>query len=445
MAYLGLNTLPQYNPANSPLQQGISTYQNMQQFPLLQAKRQAAIQQQQIANQYAPQIDQASIAQTQAQAALQKAQSNSPEINPQGNATALYQAWLGSSNPQEKAMYGALLNRSLMNNGMYGIPGMMAQGIFNTNPNSYGSSQNSQPPPQGSQLSTITGGPPPVQQFANTGSAYGFQGSQGMPPSSWQAGQLPPVNPNQSPQGIIPNMMTMYRAPKQISLNNGQTSTVVSAPTTQAQTNQQNRDQALSELSYMAPFVNNAPYQGNFFQRDISPLWDLGKYGLGFGGNDLKNKLISADTAQRLTPSLGGLGARVALGANAGQGAQQQYEDAYSNNLPGSWIHGLFPQSITQAGKNNATSIEQNAGDIANKTLATGTPVQVPTNQLYNQGGNPTSYQQHNVIAPPSTQNQSSQQVPNFPSFNKLEDARAWFKSQPYSVQQAYLKSMGNK
>ena len=105
----------------------------------------------------------------------------------------------------------------------------------------------------------------------------------------------------------------------------------------------------------------------------------------------------------------------------------------------------VFPQSITQAGKNNATSIEQNAGDIANKTLATGTPVQVPTNQLYNQGGNPTSYQQQNVIAPPSTQNQSSQQVPNFPSFNKLEDARAWFKSQPYSVQQAYLKSMGNK
>ncbi len=273
MPYLGLNNLPAYNPSTSFM----GGYQTMQNFLTNQAQVKAQTANQNITNQYAPQVNQANIAQTQSAAALNQAQANSPNVNPQANYQAMYNAYMNATNPQEKAGYAALLNKSVISPPNYmGMPGMTANGPFSTNPNTYAGQPVAPPqggPPQGQppMMAPQQGQPmsaPPSNGGQPMGNAGPYAGGYQMPPA---------VSPNQPPQSMSYNPMTMSRAPKQAILNNGQSSTVVSAPTGDTQTLAQTRSVGGAELNYLNPLIAKAPYMGT--GGDASAIWDLIKYG----------------------------------------------------------------------------------------------------------------------------------------------------------------------
>jgi hypothetical protein len=448
MAYLGLNNLPQYNPQNSPLALGVGMYQNMQQFPLLQQQRQLQNQQTQIANQYAPQVNQANIALTQAQA-------NSPQMNPQGNYQNLYQAWMNSKDPYEKAGLGALLNKSVAANPNYmGMPAQMATGPFGTNPNSYGGQQQTQPTVQNSPQ----GMPPPMQSPPNPGIPYQGQNiggitSQnpqgGMYSNQWQPGMLPPpVNPNQSPVGSAYNFMTASRAPKQQVLNNGPTSTVLSAPTGDSQTLGQTRSVGAAELNYLAPLIANAPYQG--LGGDLSALYDLGKYGYNYltGGDNsaLGDRIVSGASATSLAPEYGAIQARTSTGKTPGIELVDKFGNHMIPSPLSSEIIKLLPPGLQSKLIQNNANISGNVEQIANQNLASGFPTQVNSNQVAYQGGNPTPPMQKPVILPPGMQGQqASPSLPPMPQFQSRDELRSWFKNLSPQQKLAYAPQLGGK
>ncbi len=468
MAYLGLNNLPAYNPSTSFM----GGYQTMQNFLTNQAQQKALTAGQNITNQYAPQVNQANIANTQATAALNQAQATSPNINPQANYQAMYNAYMNTTNPQEKAGYAALLNKSVISPPNYmGMPGMTANGPFSTNPNTYGGQPvaapqggppQAQPPMTAPQQGQPMSAPPPNGQMPMnspqgnvTGSNYNPNFATGNP--GGMPALPPPVNPNQAPLATAYNMMTSSRAPKQKVLDNGDTSTIVSAPTTTAQSQAQIRDSARAELTSMAPTVTSSPYQGNIFQRYGAPASDLGSYFLNYLSGtpqpqDLVNRMVHGYLAGNLLPAVGGSGARVDLASNAGEKAQQKSSDAYGRALPDPdsfLFKDLFPAAITAKAGPDLTSSIQNSGDAANKEAAIGSPVQVATSQVADLGGNPTPYQQQPLSfqggSPQSSQ--GSQALPPMPTFKNENEFNSWYLGLPPDQRQAYKAKLsgGNK
>lgn len=459
MSYLGLGQGPRFDPGNTP----IAAAQNFSNFLQNRQLNQQKVQQAQINNQYLPQQSQANINQTNSASALNTAQANSPSINPVASGNSLYQSFLNAKSPQEAAYWAAQLNKqTVAPANMMGIPAGPAAGPFNTNPGAYGSQVSPQQgQPQGNYGSGI-----PMQQspqmpvYPQSGGGITPQNTNPnfTSPSGGSNGQvgtnvpgMSPVDPNQAPNSVSYNPMSMSRAPHQAVVNNGATSTIVSAPSDGALTNLQIRNQALAEQRVGAPYVLADPYQGNIIQRDISPFADLALS--SFGDSSARNRLIQGDTAERLVTPVSGQGARVALAGNAGEGTMNSYEKNYDDNMTGPWAQSLLrffePGSIGVAGKKNALAVEQNSGIAANQESGIGNPIQVPTNQVISQGGNPTAIQPlpvtgySNPSAPSSPSAQpGNQPLPPMPNFSNSDELRGWFKGLSPQQKLAYAPQL---
>lgn len=430
MAYLGLNNLPQYNPANSPLQQGVGMYQQMAQFPLLQQQRQANIAQTQLQNQYYPQVTQANIAQSQAQAALQKAQSNSPEINPVGAGNSLYAAYLNASSPQEKAYWAAQLNKqSVAPMNMMGMPASPAAGAFSANPASYGNMQTPSAG-MGAPNSNVSGGT--------------------VPPMGFQAGQSysAPMDQSGAMSNPILNFLSGYRAKGMQQAtqdpNNPNNAVVTTSPTNTTTSNIQGRDLGNAELNVVNPIISkyvapyNSPIEGN-----IRLLIDSGLARMG--DQSAINRLSQYRAGQGLMSALGGSEAKQSGYTQPGIQFEQEIEkqnypglaEKFSDLIPAAANNAAAPLILSGANKINA--VAQNLG-------AQNFPVSTPRSQLGWAGGVAGSNAPTQPQGSTAQNNVSqSQAFPPPPAFSNSDEARGWFKSLSPAQQTAYLNTLPRK
>lgn len=405
-------------------------YQNMQRFPLTQALTQAQIQQQNIANQYAPQINQANIAQTNSAAALNTANANSPSINPVASGSAIYNAYANavkSGNPQQAAFWAAKLNQQTtapMN--MMGMPAGPAAGPYNTNPGAYPSVQMSQAPAN----TNATGGAPNFQ----AGQAYSAP-SQGYMQSS-PTGQL-------GGQNAFLNMLSNYktRGMQQATQdpNNPNNVVTTSAPTTATQDVNQVRALSATEAQKLLPTISsgvlpyNNEYSGNIRLGVDSLLAE-------FGNQGATQRLQDYMTARSLMPSYGGDLAKMAGYTKPGVELEKTYAEAQFPNLAEYGVKWI-PANISTNALQPGLTADINAQNSAQQLAAQNFPVSTPRSQVGWAGGVAGSNAPGQASAPQG-QSQQAQAFPTPPTFENASEARGWFKSLSPSQQTAYLNTL---
>lgn len=299
---------------------------------------------------------------------------NSRALSPSSTTPAalqLFQAYQNAPvNSPQKAYIGALLNKQMQSGS--GLSVTMG--------------------PQG-QLSGITTG-------QSQPSGLGSFTAQGLKPAPVPAAQA----------SVIPGTSSRYGRGGSFALpSDGTNTTVAQAQTNAAATQNQQRVGNEAESHLLTPVVTNSLGQMNSATGWIPELMSLGKYYFGNPAQQAQAKtdLTNYRSGQMLLNDLSLVNAGLAGATQRGPTMLKEIRGAIAP-YASHFADALIPSDVNAGAMGQTSQTMRKAANVAATTGITGYPVQVPTNQLWYQGGSPTPINANDNTSSPASANSAS-------------------------------------